>query len=259
MFVFVSSIGRSGTRYISELAGSMLPFPCHHVAKPYCHGQDFVAINQGLDSAELSAKWDVVSAEAKQNGGHYFESNPLFVRGFGNYFFDQTDDIAVIQLLRDPLIVAKSYTNRDSYPSHASRPWRLPLNTVKSMLSISGQLHPFQENLVDWLENELRFNSLRNRISRIETLRFTELIQGKRLQDILTSWSLPVTPITGSSEGLDQNANKVATEISDLERGLAHDLITRLGEVDFDRSLFERGEYKEFEFIQRIINSNYQQ
>lgn len=256
MYIFVSSIGRSGTRFLSELASSLVDFPCHHLEEPYCNGEVYEAINRGEQPEALGSKCDSIRAQADENGGNYFESTPMFVRGFSTAVLKEFSDVRLIHLLRDPLVVAKSYTNRDSFPSHPGRPWRLPLNLDKSLLRVEAPLHPFQENLVDWLENELRLHRMRPQLNSIELLRFEDLVSSTRLAAILQGWGLPVNSNVAETEKLDKNSNKVASELTSEDTELASELIGILKAAEFDRSVFEADCYSEFEFVEQLLAAN---
>lgn len=257
MLIFVSSIGRSGTRYLSELVRSMTTIPAYHLAEPYCRGAVYEAINRGETPEELTEKVDRVLSVADSAGGWYFESTPVFVRGFGEAVLETGRPVGVIQLLRDPYEVAKSYVNRDSYPSHPGRPWRLPLNLPRADLRVGSGLTHFQENLADWTENELRLNALRDKLFVIEPFMFTDLNCPAQLAGILAGWGVPLrdTSLSELDLDLDRNANPVPSLADSEEAEAAEALLRILDGCEFDRSLFALPRYDGFEWARKLRRS----
>ncbi|MCG8601793.1 MAG: hypothetical protein MI807_16755 [Verrucomicrobiales bacterium] len=251
MWVFTSSIGRSGTRYLSEAVGNLSDIASFHLAEPYCNGEAFVRINEGEQVAELDEKLHQIKRDAAETG-HYFESNPMFVRGFGETVLKSGNDFGVIQLLRDPMEVAKSYRNRDSYPGHPGRPWRLPLNTAKSLLRVEAGLTPYQENLVDWLENELRLHAFRDDSFPVTPLYFSELGNSEKIAAILSGFGVPVKEAARDSSELDRNENVIATDVEEQDWEEASTLLQILRGAAFSRDLFLDPVYDPFPFIGRL-------
>ena len=62
-------------------------------------------------------------------------------------------------MLRNPLQVAVSYENRNSFPSRIDAIWRIPLNSNMRFVKITEKLTIFQENLLDWVDSQIIFNN----------------------------------------------------------------------------------------------------
>ncbi len=252
MLYFVSSIGRSGTRYLSQLFSSCTTIPSHHLAEPYCHGEVFRAINHGEYPEDLQTKINRI-AETEHASGSYFEATPVFIRGLAPTLLERGFEIKVIHLLRDPLEVARSYANRDSYPSHSNRPWRLPLNLPRSLLKVPPGLSPFQENLCDWLENELRYHAFAPRFAGTVDWLFTDYdspaVMAHSFAALGTEVNQALLAQHTAARDLDRNPNQKPTEISEQDRDQASTLVARLIQDGFDPSPFSQPCYATLPFF----------
>lgn len=259
MVIFVSSIGRSGTRYLANLFRSCTQVAAHHLAEPYCHGEVYRDICDGKHRPELDQKASLI-AEIERQQGAYFESNPVFVRGLARHFLPRFREIAVIHLLRDPQEVARSYANRDSYPSHPNRPWRLPLNTRAARLRSPERLTPFQENLCDWLDNELHYQALQSSFARTIDLYFADF---DNTEDLAASFARLGVACNVSalrqhtaSRDLDRNPNKVETTLSAADHQETLTLAEVLRAGGFDPTPFRDPAYQRFPFLRMLTEAS---
>ena len=256
MLYLVSSIGRSGTRYLSQLFASCTSIPSFHLAEPYCHGPVYRAINQGETPEDLELKIARIT-EIERASGAYFESTPVFIRGLAPTLLARGFQIKVIHLLRDPLEVARSYANRESYPSHPNRPWRLPLNLPHALLTAPSELTPFQENLCDWLENELRFHALETRFVTTVDWHFSDYDHPERMARSFAALGVEFNQALleqhTAARDLDRNPNQKPTEISPEDLAQARDLVNILLDRGFDPTPFSRPCYASLPFFQTFL------
>ncbi len=255
MVIFASSIGRSGTRYLSNLFTHCTDVPAFHAAEPHCFDQVMIDVNNGLPHAEVTEKANIIEAIVAERGA-YFESTQLFIRVLAETFLDVFPAISVIHLLRDPMEVTSSYMNRKSYPSHSDRPWRLPLNLKKSLFEFPLPLTPIQENLCDWLENELRYMALRPRFEKTMDFQFANIDSAAHICEMFAQLDVyhresDVIHHTRSKD-LDRNANRRKTKISRKIEKQSDELLNRLRDSTFPRDLFRQDCYQNFDFIRRL-------
>jgi hypothetical protein len=64
MVIFVSSIGRSGTRYLADLSSHCTDVATRHDAEPLCHSYVMVDVYSDLPRDEVRQKANLVTAEA---------------------------------------------------------------------------------------------------------------------------------------------------------------------------------------------------
>ncbi|MDA7597468.1 class I SAM-dependent methyltransferase [bacterium] len=256
MVIFVSSIGRSGTRFISNLVGACTSVPSHHLLEPHCHGEILEAANAGDKRPEIAEKIEVIR-EIVVEKGSYFESTPMFLRVLAPEMGEMLKDVTLIHLLRDPVEVARSYANRDSYPNHEERPWRLALNSPLALFQFHGEFSPFQQNLCDWLENELRFQKLSSSVGATLDLFFRDFNDPEKMEMFFKDLGAPDFSNEAlqqhlEAQDLDRNANKVATEISPEDETEARELIQILSDAGFPNEQFQGGPYDEFWFTREL-------
>lgn len=255
MVIFASSVGRSGTRYLANLFTQCTNVLAQHAAVPHCHDQIMIDINNNIPRTEVVEKARLIEELVAEHGA-YFESTQLFVRVLADVFLDVFPAISVIHLLRDPMEVASSYMNRKSYPSHADRPWRLPLNLERSLFKFPLPLTPIQENLCDWLENELRYWELRPRFERTVDFQFEKIGCATHVCEMFDQLDVAYRESDvnyhTSSKDLDRNANRRKTRISRKIERQSTELVDRLRDSDFPRDLFQQDCYRSFDFIHRL-------
>ena len=256
MVIFASSIGRSGTRYLSNLFIHCTDIAAYHAAEPHCFDQVMVNVNNGVPQEEVSEKAIIIASIVAEKGA-YFESTQLFIRVLAEVFLDVFPAISVIHLLRDPTEVASSYMNRKSYPSHPDRPWRLPLNLKNSLYRFPQPLTPIQENLCDWLENELRYWALLPRFERTFDFQFEKIGSASHICDMFEQLDVPYRESDvnyhTSKQDLDRNANRRKSKISRKIEKQSIELADRLRDSGFPSERFQQDCYQNFDFIRRIV------
>lgn len=255
MVIFASSIGRSGTAYLANLFDRCTSIPSFHACEPLCHGDVQRCVCEGMPRPELQQKAEII-AKIEREKGAYFESSQVFMRVLAKDFLLRFSEVAVVHLLRDPEEVARSYVNRDSFPSHPSRPWRLPLNTRCAILNAPQNLTPFQENLCDWLDNELHYLALKHLFSRTVDLHFADFGSAAALErlfaDLGVSFDAKRIQQHTQARDLGRNPNKVKTTVSSADRQQMLSLVSTLKESKFDASTFRLACYARFPFIQAL-------
>jgi len=261
MVVFVSSIGRSGTRFLAHLFDACTDVPSFHALEPHCHGDNIPKIINGETPPDLEKKIQVIARHMSESGA-YFESTQLFNRILSDAVISRFEDVRMIHLLRDPLEVARSYVNRDSYPGRDNRPWRVPLNNSKSrfIFPLDG-LSPFQLNLCDWLENELFFQDLQQKVAKISLLRFRDFGNHEAIvqlfHELQISFDEQKLGHLLTAQDLDRNENKIKTVLSENDIDDAQALIDLLHKSSFPEEAFESPFYREFDFIRLLIEPSH--
>ena len=258
MVIFVSSVGRSGTRYLADLFSHCTDVDAEHAAEPVCNGEIMIDIYNGIDRPEVSEKAGIIKARVAERGA-YFESTQLFNRVLAPTFLDHFPSVSVIHMLRDPLEVACSYINRRSYPGHPNRPWRMPLNLERSLFRFPQPLTPLQENLCDWLENELRFAELEPRLDRVVEFSFANLESVEHLcamfEGLGVAYRREDVIHHTTRKDLERNANRRRTRISRKSRRQSEDLVGILAEHGFPTAVFRRECYAAFDFCRLLAAS----
>jgi hypothetical protein len=253
MYIFVASPGRSGTKFLSELFGSITQIPSFHTPAPECAGRDMWDFNNGVDiDRRLNEK--VESIKKKARDGDYFESAPTFIKCFGEKITEEFKDHAVIHLFRDPLFVAKSFSNRSSGPDEGNlHRWRLSMHGKKNILQISGnKLTLYQKNLWEWLEVELRYDKFKETYKKTFDLSFQDINGCRSYEGMLNHFGIvydrnKLTDILKNNK-LSRNTNKIRTVVTDEDMAQAKDFIKKLKNIDFDRNVFSQNIYKDFAF-----------
>lgn len=96
----------------------------------------------------------------------YVEVDNGFLKSYGDKLLDFIPDLQFVHLTRNPLLQAKSATNRKSQPN-PNRPYFLwptwERNVFKLSESVTSELTQFQLALWYWFEMELRFVDFRER------------------------------------------------------------------------------------------------
>jgi len=262
MVIFVSSIGRSGTRFIASLFDACTDIPSFHALEPHCHGDNMATVLNGESCLDLEKKIQVIKKHVKESEA-YFESTQLFNRILFDAVTSNFEDVRMIQLLRDPLEVARSYVNRDSYPGRADRPWRVPLNNPKSKFIFPlDDLNPFQLNLCDWLDNELLFQDLQQKVAKTYPLQFRDFANPEAMVRLFQELQLPFDEKKlnhiFAEQSLDKNENKIKTTLSKNDIDDAQTLLNLLHKETFPTETFKSSIYQAFSFLQALVNAPHQ-
>ena len=255
MVIFASSIGRSGTRYLANLFAHCTDVLAWHLAEPHCHNQIMVDVNNGLQRKEVIVKARIIEAIVVEHGA-YFEATPMFTRVLASTFLEVFPTISLIHLLRDPMKVARSYVSRKSYPSATDRPWRMPLNLEHALFEFPQRLTPFQENLCDWLENEMRYLELKPQLASAIDFHFANFGSADRICELFDQLCVPYREADvvdhTKTRDLDRNVNRRKTRISRKNLTESRELLNQLRDRGFPGSLFRLDCYQEFEFTRQI-------
>ena len=261
MYIFVSSIGRSGTRFLSQLMASCTQIPSFHSLEPHCTGDTYVKYNQGTrarDLKELKEKFKAIKSHSRKDSS--FESSHIFLRLYAIPALSKLSDVHVIHLTRDPIEVARSYMNRDSVPGNKTKPWRLPLNLNRNSIYIKEKLEltGIQKNLVDWLENELRFWKLASRFTDIFHMYHSELNDPTMYMRLFRQFNIKfdqsnLEKTLAMANKLDQNKNVEETVLLSEDLIEAKDLIPILMKNQVDISPLRHEYYVDYQWIRDII------
>lgn len=254
-YIFVSSIGRSGTKFISEVFQAVTTYPSYHEIKPYCNGMTLIKVNERQHAPEINRK--IKSIKKLRRDKQYFESSHVFLRGFSKPVLKRFREVYVIHLTRDPLETARSYVNRGSYPGSKKHPFRLPINSKRSLLHLPNKLNKFQLNLCDWLENEMRYNKMKPKFTKTYDLYHSDLNSEKVWKDLFRTFNVSYDAKklcqVLNSDKLRQNRNYKKTQIlySDLKSGRS--LMGMMKKHQIKTSIFRDKYYDKYPWIQELI------
>tara|TARA_R100001163_G_scaffold65745_1_gene64437 strand:- start:5617 stop:6459 length:843 start_codon:yes stop_codon:yes gene_type:complete len=266
MYIFVSSIGRSGTKFLSEVFKNCTDIPSYHSIEPHCIGDCQTRYNQGYrarDSHEIQEKIKQIQKLADK-GGNLFESSHIFLRCYATPALAKLDPpIYVIHLTRDPLETARSYVNRGSYPNANDKPWRLRMNLRRNLLYLSekNDLSPIQRNLSDWLENELRYWNLKSKFTDTYDFYFSDInnidiwIEMFEKFDIKYDFEKLKNFIGDTDQDLVDvmNKNSKPTNVTDTDLAQSRELIKILKRNIVDLSPFNNSYYSKYQFIRELL------
>ena len=254
MLIFVSSIGRSGTKYLSRLISHVSKTQGNHVPDPHCKGNVLADYNNFRKNGELLLKRNTIKKNIKD--GKYFESSPMFLRSFVDEVFEISKEtkipIGVIHLMRDPLECARSYTNRGSIPGKRGYPFRLSMNVEKNYFKIKEQfLSDYQKNIWDWIENEIRYQDYRSKFDKTYDFYHTDLSNYDKLVDMFSFFSIDINKQKLKKEmlqsRLDKNENRIKTVVSSEDLKEAKKIFSLLKPED--KGIFSQPCYKKFEIF----------
>lgn len=267
MYIFVSSIGRSGTKFLSEVFKQVTDIPSFHGGElnipdmRCCVGDALVKFNNNVEAEEIDRKIKQIQKYSVQ--GNYFESSQLFLGCFVEKAIKTLQPIYVIHLIRNPLETAKSYVNRNSIPGDTKSVWRPPIKAKRNLLQLNeALLTPFQKNLWNWLENELRFHSYKHQFQKTFDLDFDVLnkieVFERLFEDFCLSYNRKklIEILNSPPEKCNfYNANPQKTVISVdyLEEAKAFIALLKKEKVKLDVEEFNNNCYLKYEFINEII------
>ena len=266
MYIFVSSIGRSGTKFLSEVFKNCTDIPSYHSLEPHCIGDCQTKYNQGYrarDSPEIQEKLKQIQKHTS-SAGNFFESSHIFLRCYATPAIAKlAPPIYLIHLTRDPLETARSYVNRDSYPNAKDKPWRLRMNLRRNLIYLpeKNDLTPIQRNLVDWLENELRYWQLKSKFTDTYDLYFSDINNIDVWIEIFEKFDVEydLEKLKDFIGDTDQdlvdimNKNSKPTNITDLDLAESRELIKILKRNIVDLSPFNHPYYNKYQFIQELL------
>lgn len=249
MYIFVSSIGRSGTKYLSELFKNITVIPSFHYIEPICHGQIMKKKNNNKDIKIPEIEKKIKILKKYEN---IFESSHIFLRVYVDEVLKQLKHIYVIHLTRDPLEVGKSYNNRGSEPGNLKKlPWRLPVNLKYNRLHIKTKMTKYQKNLYDWIENEMRYQEYKLRFDKTFDLYFDDLNNIEKIENMLKYFNINYNKNKLSELhllNLKKNENKKKTIIEEKNIIRAKEFIKILKNENINLSIFNTPYYQKYEF-----------
>lgn len=260
MYIFVSSIGRSGTKFLSELFGKLTDLPSYHSIEPHCLGTNLTKKNNGeKDIPEFNKKINKIKKLSSDKNG-IFESSHIFLRGYADLVVAANlKPVYVIHMTRDPLEVARSYLNRDSVPGMDNRPWRLPLKTKNSLLREipTKELNPFQKNICDWIENELKYQQMKHQFDKTFDFYHSDLNNAEKYSEMFQHFGIKLDTIKIAEilkeKGLDKNKNPKKTTVESKDIKDADELIQKIVKTGVKIDIFRDPYYQKYTFIQKII------
>ena len=157
MYIFVTSPGRSGTKFISEV------FKCCTNLLSIHGGEEKFKDIIDTGSYRNNDNIDIIINRInllKNNNADIIDTSQIFIHRLVENIITMNDmkPLYVINLIRNPLEVAISLENRNSYPSNNNCLWRLPLISKDRIIKIDKHLTVFQENLFDWIDTQMKFD-----------------------------------------------------------------------------------------------------
>lgn len=229
MYIFVASPGRSGTKYLSEI------FKNHTNMNVFHGGENLIKdviynkmyVNNNL--SYLPQRLSLIKSLNKNNKG-YVETNQIFIHYLVNGIISNKEftPLYVINLIRNPLEVAISYTNRNSYPSNPKSIWRQPLNSNSRILKIDSsiKLSIFQENLIDWIDTQMKYEKYKNKFDKYYELNFEDLNDENKLEKMFNYFNIKYND--KKNNNMKKNENKKKTIITENYIKEANELIVYL-------------------------------
>jgi hypothetical protein len=124
-FIFVATTGRSGTKSLHRIPGSIPGSVALHEPYPTMMGSVLAAYNDGDDAVmrrEFRLRKLPHVYRAATFKRWYVETNHGFIKGFGDAAAEHlAPKLQVVRLLRDPARVARSLLLRDTVPARTDR------------------------------------------------------------------------------------------------------------------------------------------
>ena len=215
MYLFVSSPGRSGTKYLSEIFKRYTDLAVYHggekLIRDVINNKMYVTNNLTY----IPTRLELIKQLNVENKG-YVETNQIFIHFLVNGIINNKEftPLYVINLIRNPLEVAISYTNRNSYPSNPKSIWRQPLDSSSRLLKTNGKNFTiFQENLIDWIDTQMKFEKYKNSFDRYYELKFTDLNDENKIVEMFNFFDIKYD-IKKKQCNMKKNENKKKTIIT---------------------------------------------
>jgi hypothetical protein len=215
MHIFVSSPGRSGTKYISQIFKYCTSFTSIHGGEQLFRN----IIDSGIYRNNNNDNIIINRIELLRQYDNVIDTSQIFIHRLVNHLIKiNTIPLYVINLIRNPIEVAISYTNRNSYPSNINCLWRLPLISSDRLLKINKQLTIFQENLVDWIDTQMKFEKYKNKFDKYYIFYFNNLNKNIELIKLFNffniNYNIENLNKYISNDLLIKNNNQITTEIT---------------------------------------------
>jgi hypothetical protein len=234
MYIFVCSPGRSGTKFISQIFENITDIPSFHGGEK--------KIREIVDTGYYKNGGDKKILENRLNHiktfKQYFESCQIFIHKLVEPILkdDKINPLYVINLIRNPLEVAVSYENRNSFPSNSECLWRLYINDSTRILKINIKLSIFQENLVDWIDTQMKFEKYKDQFDKYYLFNFENLNNVNELNKLFKFFSIGneksrIKNILDLNK-LNKNVNNKPTIITEKHKKETKELIIYLKTLD---------------------------
>ena len=173
-YIFFNSIGRSGTSFSGEVFKHVTNIPSFHgIEKNIRNIVDTKYLKNNKNKKPLLDKIKLINEIAIN--GEYCETTPIFIHCLSQPLLDNHKRLYVVNMIRNPLEVAISYENRNSFPSKEDAIWRIPLNSEMRYVKIKEKLTIFQENLLDWVDSQIIFNNNKDKYFKTYEFLFTNI------------------------------------------------------------------------------------
>jgi hypothetical protein len=223
MYIFVCSPGRSGTKYMSEIFKQCDSFiSIHGGEQNFRNIIDSGAYRNNNDNIIIDRIKLLKYKSLQQNKFNIIDTSHIFIHRLVEHIIKMNyiKPLYVINLIRNPIEVAISYTNRNSYPSNNNSLWRIPLTSTNRLLKVNKKLSIFQENLVDWIDTQMKFEKYKNVFDKYYIFNFDNLNNITELTKMFNFFGVNInvnfleTCITNNK--LEKNNNKNITKITQV-------------------------------------------
>ena len=190
-FIFLCSPGRSGTKYFSEIFKNVTEFPSYHGGESNLRNIiDSGAYRYNNSDTITNDRVNIIKKLSNEHG--YFDSSQIFIHRLVNKIIDDKyfNSLFVINIIRNPLEVAISYENRKSIPSSKNNLWRLPLQSPERIIKINKKLTPFQENLFDWIDTQLKFDLYKSKFDKFINFKFEDINNNNKIIELFNYFEI---------------------------------------------------------------------
>jgi len=200
MKIFVASIGRCGTYFMSEIFRHLTAIPSHHEPPPHCAGKFLKDINNSrLQMFYLIETVNELNKKIKQvkkdsQGGWYFESSQMFIKSYAETMLENfPGEIACIYLHRNPIEVVMSYMKKN--PAKDGN-WRLKSFWENNIMKTQKELSYHENILWEYGEARERFLHLENRFIKVFDFDFRDLNNIETWKCLFRHFQIPHKPFT---------------------------------------------------------------
>lgn len=232
MYIFVCSPGRSGTKYLSEIFKNNTNLNAYHGGE--------IELREVIDKGYYKTnnkkyvlhRLNMIKNINKNKKG-FVETSQIFIHYLANGIIDNKlmRPLYVINLIRNPMEVAVSYENRKSYPSDNKNLWRLPLNHSNRLLKVDDnkKFTIFQENLIDLIDTQMKFEKYKNSFDKYYELKFEDLNNKEKIKEVMHYFGVKYF---NNKNILQKNENKIKTIITEKHINEKNSLIEYLKTLD---------------------------
>jgi len=266
--IFCLTSARSGTTYLSSLiANNVDDIVSKHEPQPDLFGRciDWRRLGE-WDRLRSAFRWKQRRIDAS-GGAAYMETNHAFLKSFAEVAMEAYPHMKLVHIVRDPLKVARSETNRQADGDRYHLPLRHYRNRDGKRLfrwSLTGQEQIFQDCAIDklsrfqfyvvqWVEVENRAMQFLDKFDKHDDC-FTfnspsDFKDMERLEKFFTFLGLPRKQEEIVSGGR-QNRNPTPTVITDTDRQEYHDVLAALPKSYLE--IFHQAPYADYKWAQPL-------